>query len=175
MPKCSNAIIDSSIDIGGGSSPSPFLGGVLNFWELGDILTGLNGVLLVVPDVLAEVLMLFGLATPKPLMVGGGVANFAADSVIFSSTSAKNCSSFSSDVISMVDTRLLDQGEDATESNPGEFCTEDKGETDPGTRYKEDEEIGVLEGLLVGRILLPPLEFNLSALIRDDRLEPVIG
>lgn len=175
MPKCSKAVTDSSMDIGGGSSPSPFLGGVLNFWETGDILTGLNGVLLVVPDVLAEELMVFGLATPKPLMVGGGVANFAADSVILSSTSAKNSSSFSSDVNSFVETRVFDQGEETTESKPGELCTEDKGEMDPGTRYKEDEELGDLDGLLIGRILFPPLEFNLSALLREGRLELVIG
>lgn len=163
------------MDIGGGSSPSPFLGGVLNFWEPGDILTVLNGVLLVVPDVLADVLMVLGLVTPKLLMVGGGVANFAADSVIFSSTSAKNCSSFSSEVISFADNRLLDQGVETTESKPGEFCTEDKGDADPGTRYKEDEEFGDLEGLVIGRILFPPLAFNFSALIREGRLELGIG
>lgn len=117
MPKRSYALIDSSMDIGGGSSPSPFFGGVLNFWEPGDILTGLNGVLLVVPDVLAEL----GLVTPKPLIVGGGVASFPADCVIFSSTSAKNCSNFSSDINSLPGVRLLDQGEETTESTPGEL------------------------------------------------------
>lgn len=159
------------MDIGGGSSPSPFFGGVLNFWEPGDILTGLNGVLLVVPDVLAEL----GLVTPKPLMVGGGVASFPADSVIFSSTSAKNCSNCSSDIISLVEARLLDQGVERTESTPGEFWTEDNGETPPDTRYKEDEEPGDLEVLLIDPILVPPLVFDLSMPSRDTRLELVIG
>lgn len=163
------------MDIGGGNSPSPFLGGVLNFWEPGDILTGLKGVLLVVPDVLAEVVMVLGLVTPKPLMVGGGVVNFAADSVILSSTSAKNCSSFSSDVICLAEARLLDQGVETTESSPGELCTEDIGEADPGTRYKADEEFGDLEGLLIERIIFPPLELDLSVLIRDEWFELVIG
>lgn len=122
MPKCIKASVASSMDIGGGRSPSPFFGGVLNFWEPGDILTGLNGVLLVVPEVLAELATVFGLTMPKPLMVGGGVASFPADSVIFSSTSAKNCSSFSSDVISFPEEgRLFDQGVETIESIPGEL------------------------------------------------------
>lgn len=108
--------------MGGGRSPSPFLGEVLNFWEPGDILTGLNGVLLVVPEVLAELETVFGLAMRKPLIVGGGVASFPADSVIFSSISAKNFSSFSSDVISFPEeARLFDQGVESIESTPGEF------------------------------------------------------
>jgi len=70
-----------------------------------------NGVLLVVLEVLAELATVFGLTMPKPLMVGGGVASFPADSVIFLSTSTKNCSSFSSDVISFPKEALLfDQG-----------------------------------------------------------------
>ena len=99
------------MDIGGGRSPSLFLGEVLNFWEPGDILTGLNGVLLVVPELLAEVAIVLGLAILKPLMVGGGVAHLPANSKILSSTSAKNCSSSSSVVIPLAEeARLLDQG-----------------------------------------------------------------
>lgn len=41
------------------------------------------------------------------------------------------------------------------------------GETAPGTRYKEDEELGDLEGLLIDPILFPPLVFDLSEPIRD--------
>ena len=99
------------MDIGGGNSPSPFFGGVVNFWEPGDILTGLKGVLLLVPDVLAELATVAGLAMPKPLTVGGGVVSFPADSLIFSSTSVKNCSSCSSVIISLAWAGLLpDQG-----------------------------------------------------------------
>lgn len=83
--------------MGGGSSPSPFFGGVVYFWwEPGDILTGLKGVLLVAPEAVAEVATDPGLAIPKPRMVGDGVTAFIADSVIFSSTSARNCSSIAS-------------------------------------------------------------------------------
>lgn len=102
MPKFLKASMDSSMDIGGGRSPSPILGGVVNFWEPGDILTGLKGVLLVTPGVLAGLATVLGLAMPKPPMVGGGVAYLPADSLIFSSTSAKNCSSCSSVLISLV-------------------------------------------------------------------------
>lgn len=119
--------------------------------------------------------MVLGLVTPKPLMVGGGVVNFTADSVIFSSTSAKNCSSFSSEVTSLAEVRLLDQGVEITESSPGEFCTEDRGEADPGTRYKEDVEFGDLDGLLIECILFPPLELDLPAVILDERFELFIG
>lgn len=163
------------MDIGDGSSPSRFLGGVLNFCEPGDILTGLNGVLLVVPDVLAEVVMVLGLEIPKPLMVGGGVANFAAVSAIFSSTSSNNCFSFSSDVISLAEPRFFDHGVETIESNPpDEFCIEDIGEREQGNRYKEGE-VGDLEGLLVGYILFPSPGLELFAIIRDERFELVIG
>lgn len=99
------------MDMGGGRSPSPFFGGVLNFCDPGDILTGLRGVLLVVPDVLVGVVMVLGLAKPNPAMVGGGVAILPADSENLSSTSAKNCSSCATDDISLAeDDRLCDQG-----------------------------------------------------------------
>lgn len=120
IPRFPNASVDSSIDIGGGRSPSPLFGGVENFWEPGDILTGLRGVLLGVPEVLVELGRLLGLTTPNPLMVGGGVANLLADSVILSSTSARNLSSCSSVAISFWKVALLfDQGV-ATNSPPGE-------------------------------------------------------
>ena len=110
------------MDIGGGRSPSPFLGGVLNFWEAGDILTGLSGVILVVPEVLAELATVFGLTIPKPGTVGGGVESFPADSMILSSTSARKFSSSSFDVILFAEEdRLLDQGLETTEFFPVEF------------------------------------------------------
>lgn len=160
--------------MGGGNSPSPFLGGVVNFWEPGDILTGLRGVLLVVPELLAGVATLLGLAMTKPPMVGGGVAIFPADSVIFSSTSAKNSSSFSSDEISL-DDGFPDHGLETTEA--GECRAEGKGEMEPGTRYSGEEATEGLDGVLRGLDLLPPLALNCSMPVRDERTEPepVVG
>lgn len=161
MPIDAKASIDSSIDMGGGSSPSPFLGGVLNFWEPGDILTGLKGVLLVVPDVLTEL----GLAMLNPFTVGGGVANLLADSEILLPMSAKNCSSFSSVVISLFEEpRLLDQGDATNCSRPGEVFIEGVCKAAAGARYK-DGEAGDLDWVLNEWILLPPLVFGLSLLI----------
>ena len=120
------------MDIGAGNLPSPFLGGVLNFCEPGDILTGLSGVRLAVPEVLAEPVTVLGLTMPKPGTVGGGVDIFPADSLILSSTSAKNLSSFSSAVILVTEEAcLLDQGLETAESTPAEPLG---GETEPGER-----------------------------------------
>lgn len=135
----------------------------MNFCELGDILTGLKGVLLVVPEVLAEVATVLGLVIPTLPTVGGGVANFPADSVNFSSTSVRNRSKSSSDVISFrEDTRLLDHGVHTTESRPDELWAEGSGEATPETRYKEDAEPGDVEGVAKDCILPPLAEFDLS-------------
>ncbi|MQL79606.1 hypothetical protein Taro_012059 [Colocasia esculenta] len=68
--------------------------------------SSLSGVLLVVPGVVPEVVTELGLTTPKLRVTGGGVTVLVADSVIFLSTSAKNCSSISSVDIPLPLTKL---------------------------------------------------------------------
>jgi hypothetical protein len=96
--------------------------------------------------------------------------------VIFSSTFAKNCSSFSYDVIpSPEEACLFDQRVGTIESTPGELLTEGNCETVPETSYKEEEELGDLDEVLTARLLLPPLEFDIFILDLDERFGLVIG